>query len=97
MPILTVAEVSRVGREMYERVGASPEEAATVVDLLVESNLAGHDSHGARRLVQYVEAVHSGQIVPGAKAEVEEETAATASFNAEVTTGSAEITSASRI
>ena len=78
MPILSAEELRRIGQELYQRLGASLEEATTVVDLLVESNLAGHDSHGVRRLLQYVAGIRSGKIVPKAKVEIEMETAATA-------------------
>ncbi|MFD0974119.1 Ldh family oxidoreductase [Plantactinospora endophytica] len=45
----------------------SPEPAARAVgSSLVESDLVGHDSHGVRRLVPYVDAVHSGMIDPSA-------------------------------
>ena len=81
MPTVPADELRRIGREVYERVGATPEEARIVADKLVESNLVGHDSHGVLRLPQYVAGVESGQIVPGAAAEVEEETPATAVLN----------------
>ena len=64
MPIFSADELRRIGREVFERTGAGPEEAATVAGLLVESNLVGHDSHGVLRIPQYVLAVESGKIVP---------------------------------
>ncbi|AVT39665.1 Ldh family oxidoreductase [Plantactinospora sp. BB1] len=45
----------------------SPEPAARAVAVsLVESDLVGHDSHGVRRLVPYVDAVRGGMIDPSA-------------------------------
>ena len=81
MPTVSADELRRIGREVYERVGASPEEAEIVAGKLVESNLVGHDSHGVLRMPQYVDGVASGQIVLGAAVEVERETAATAVVN----------------
>ena len=81
MPVFSAAELRRIGREIYERAGATPEEAETVAGQLVESSLSGHDSHGIQRLPQYVAGVESGQIVPGAVVEVERETPATAVLN----------------
>jgi uncharacterized oxidoreductase len=81
MPVLSAVELRRMGREIYERVGATSDEADTVAGQLVESSLSGHDSHGVQRLPQYVAGVASGQIVPGAVVEVERETPATAVLN----------------
>ncbi len=81
MPTIAAEELRRIGKEVYQGVGATPEEAATVSDLLVASNLAGHDSHGVVRIPQYVEAIENGQIKPGAQPVIERETAATAVLN----------------
>ena len=81
MPTVGADELRRIGREIFKQVGAGPEEAGTVANLLVASNLVGHDSHGVLRIPQYVTAVDSGRIVPGAVVEVEQETAATAVLN----------------
>jgi uncharacterized oxidoreductase len=81
MPIFKPDELRRIGREIYEQMGASPEEAEIVADLLVEANLAGHDSHGVVRIPQYVSAIKRGQIKLGTSTEVEKETAATAVVN----------------
>ena len=81
MPILKSDDLRRIGREVFERVGATPKEARTVSDLLVASNLAGHDSHGVVRISQYVSAVARGQIQLGTTVEIERETDATAAVN----------------
>ncbi len=54
------------------------EEALIVADLLVDSNLAGHDSHGILRLPQYLGMVRDGAILPGAPLKALQETPATA-------------------
>ena len=81
MPTFSADELRRIGREIYEHAGATPHEAETVANLLVESSLMGHDSHGVMRLPQYVVGIESGQIKPGAVVEVERETAASAVLN----------------
>jgi len=81
MPTFEPEELRRIGREIYERVGASSEEADIVAKLLVDANLAGHDSHGVVRIPQYVSGVKRGQIKLGTTTEVERETAATAVVN----------------
>ena len=81
MPTFSAEELRRIGREIYENAGATPHEAETVANLLVESSLMGHDSHGVMRLPQYVAGIESGQIKPGAVVEVERETAASAVLN----------------
>ena len=81
MLILNPDNLRRIGREVFERIGATPEEAQIVADLLVSSNLAGHDSHGVVRIPQYVSGVQSGQIQLGTTVEIERETDATAVVN----------------
>jgi len=49
---------------------ATVDEARIVADSLTESNLLGHDSHGAIRVPQYVRMIKNGLIVPGNKPEV---------------------------
>jgi len=81
MPVFRPEELRQIGRDIYERMGASAVEAKTVADLLVDANLAGHDSHGVVRIPQYVSAIKRGQIKLGTSPEVEQQTAATAVLN----------------
>lgn len=67
---LTADEALRSARELVERMGATPEDAARVAELLVRAEVGGHPSHGLRRLVQYAGAWRAGTIVPSARAEV---------------------------
>ena len=46
---------------MFERLGTSQEDAATVADVLVWANLRGVDSHGVSRIPRYVEMFESGE------------------------------------
>jgi uncharacterized oxidoreductase len=52
--------------------GASEEDARVVAAHLVDSNLAGHDSHGVGMLPQYVRAIARGVLDPRAHALVED-------------------------
>jgi hydroxycarboxylate dehydrogenase B len=51
--------------------------AAEVAGILVNANLAGHDSHGALRLPSYLRSIEKGGMDPVAEPEVVKETAAT--------------------
>lgn len=64
--------------ELFARQGASSDEAREVANHLVDSNLAGHDSHGVMRAPWYMEKIDKGELVPGAKPSVERPTATTA-------------------
>ena len=66
---------------LFEAAGASEEEADTVGERLVEANLLGHDSHGIIRIPQYLAAIESGNVRPGAQIEVVGETTATAALD----------------
>ncbi len=59
-----------------------PDVAQQVAGSLVRANLAGHDSHGVIRLLQYVRAVEKGEIDPAATIEVVRESATTALLDA---------------
>lgn len=52
--------------------GASAEDALVVAAHLVDSNLAGHDSHGVGMLPQYVRAIGTGVLDPRAHALLED-------------------------
>jgi len=81
MPVLTAEQLKKIGTEIFVAVGASVEEAKLVSEFLVRSNLAGHDSHGVIRIIQYVKEIEDGLIKPGAKVEVVRETGSTALLN----------------
>jgi hydroxycarboxylate dehydrogenase B len=61
---------------MFEAVGATPAEAATVANSLVDANLCGHDSHGVMRAPQYVDFVRKGTYKVGVPLTVLSETPA---------------------
>lgn len=77
----THEQLRTIGFEIFKAAGATDEEARIVSDLLVESNLAGHDSHGVLRIPQYVRMILNGEIKPGANIEIVRETSSTAVIN----------------
>ncbi len=56
---------------IFERAGASPENARIVAQHLVDSNLAGHASHGIIRVQEYLRDIEAGVLDPAAVPEVE--------------------------
>ncbi|MCS6858884.1 MAG: Ldh family oxidoreductase [Abditibacteriales bacterium] len=81
MPVVNHTELLSLTRQMFEKAGASPEEAAVVAEHLVEANLVGHDSHGVIRAVGYARGMQKS-FVPASAHEVVKETPATAVINA---------------
>jgi uncharacterized oxidoreductase len=54
-------------RSIFAAAGASQEVAGRMAHSLVDSNLAGHDSHGVIRTTQYLQDMRSGQLDPRAE------------------------------
>lgn len=63
-----------IGRALFVAAGAPEDEAATVMRHLIDASLAGHDSHGVRSLLTYIDRIKKKHIVPGAKWEIVQET-----------------------
>ena len=78
MPLLSKDVLERFTREIFERAGAPADLADCVAQVLVENNLAGHDSHGVLRIPEYIRSIHDGEIVPAARPAVISETDTTA-------------------
>jgi uncharacterized oxidoreductase len=66
---------------IFRGAGASENEAKQVMDLLIESNLVGHDSHGVIRIPTYIDLILKGKTKLGAKIEIIRETPTTALVN----------------
>ena len=60
------AELAAFGRALLEAAGATPENAAIVVDHLLEADAMGLKSHGIMRVPQYLDDIAAGGIVPRA-------------------------------
>jgi uncharacterized oxidoreductase len=78
MPVYQPDYLQDLSSRIFQALGASKAEGDRTAELLVEANLAGHDSHGVIRIPQYVGFLKEGQIVPGAAIRVENETPSTA-------------------
>jgi len=50
MPSFTADSLRTVGNELFQAAGCSEDDARTIAEHLVESNLFGHDSHGTIRM-----------------------------------------------
>ena len=68
--------------EVLAAAGASPSHTAAVAAHLADSNLAGHDSHGVHRLLQYTGAIEQGSIDPKAAPRTVRDGATTAVLDA---------------
>lgn len=76
MPLISASDLRLFAERLLESGGALRQEAAVVAESLVEANLRGYESHGVMRLPQYVEAVRTGEIRPGARLSIAHETPA---------------------
>ena len=66
MPNIQPSALREIGYQLFETSGCTTEDAHAVVDHLVESNLFGHDSHGAIRYYEYTRAIREGRFQPRA-------------------------------
>ncbi len=64
------AHTHAISRNLLMASGAPRHVADTVSEILVNSNLSGHDSHGVLRIPTYLDGIASGAIVPAAEPEV---------------------------
>jgi len=77
MPTVPAETLTTVSRGIFEGLGAAPAEARTIASVLVEANLAGHDSHGVIRVPQYADSVRAGDTRPDVSLTTVRETATT--------------------
>lgn len=64
-------ELRRFTVGILEAIGMNPVDAAFAAEVIVASDLAGHGSHGLRRLPEYVERAGAGLLAPGERPVVE--------------------------
>ena len=67
---VTAGEAQLFARAVAGRMGASPDDAGRVAELLVRAEVGGHPGHGLRRLRQYATGWRRGTIVPSAQPEI---------------------------
>src|SRR5690348_7168491 len=70
MIVKSAALLRQVAHDILSGLGATPAVAERVSTALVESNLAGHDSHGVMRLPFYASSIRAGKLNPAAELEV---------------------------
>ena len=70
MPVLTAGRISTISRELLVAAGTPEEHAALVADHLADANLAGHDSHGFIRIIQYLNDIAEGIVEPKGQPQV---------------------------
>ncbi|MFP6765420.1 MAG: Ldh family oxidoreductase [Planctomycetaceae bacterium] len=70
MPVFSIDQLRTLSTQVLLSAGVPARDAATVADELATANAFGHDSHGVIRLIQYVDLIQQGFIVPGATVEV---------------------------
>jgi uncharacterized oxidoreductase len=63
-----------VTSKVFVGAGAPADLAAEMANILVESNLVGHDSHGVIRIPAYTRQIKEGTLIPDARPEVIQET-----------------------
>ena len=78
MPLIPAARLRTISINIFTAIGLKPDKAQTIANLLIESNLAGHDSHGVLRLPQYVLSIQSKAIDPDVEIEIVSETPSSA-------------------
>jgi len=81
MPNVTAEALTAFATAVYEAAGTPPEHARIVAAHQVGANLVGHDSHGVVLLPTYVERIDRQHIVPDARPEVLNESAASLAVN----------------
>ena len=73
---LRLGDLREFGRRAYEHAGLNSRDASTVVDVQLEADLRGVDTHGYQRLPSYVERLLSGKNKPNATVRVDKESSA---------------------
>ncbi|MDR7420765.1 MAG: Ldh family oxidoreductase [Armatimonadota bacterium] len=71
---LSAGHLHFIARRLFEAAGAPQYIADDVAEILVKSNLAGHDSHGVLRAPQYLRRIEEGRITPAAEPVILKET-----------------------
>ena len=81
MPVLQPMALADYTSRIFQAADAPKVTADLVGQSLVSANLAGHDSHGVIRIMQYLRQIDEDEIRPRATPEVERETPVMSLFN----------------
>jgi uncharacterized oxidoreductase len=76
VPTFSADVLTSFARALFQAAGVPPAEADIVARSLVDANLAGHDSHGVIRIVQYVRALDDGKLHGGVSLKIHSQTPA---------------------
>lgn len=71
---VSLAKLREFGERVYQQMGLSAEDASLVVDVQLEADLRGVDTHGFQRLPWYVEYIRKGENNPSPDLKVLKET-----------------------
>ena len=74
MPSIPSKLLSNFVQNLLETANVPSHNALLVADSLVNTNLAGHDSHGVIRVAQYLEGIENGLIIAHAEPSIRQET-----------------------
>src|SRR5713101_253011 len=75
--VFQAAYLHSLARRLFIAAGTPRHIADAVAEILVNANLAGHDSHGVLRVPAYLRSIEQGGIDPSAEPEVVKETSGT--------------------
>ena len=81
MPVLQPVPLADYTSRIFQAAGTPKMTADLVGQSLVSANLAGHDSHGVIRIMQYLRQIDEDEIRPLATPEIERETPVMSLFN----------------
>ncbi len=81
MPVLQPVPLADYTSRIFQAAGTPKMTADLVGQSLVSANLAGHDSHGVIRIMQYLRQIDEDEIRPQATPEIERETPVMSLFN----------------
>ena len=71
-------KLKKFSREVFIKIGCSPEDAETASDVLISADLRGIDSHGVARLIGYIRLWEAGRINSKPNIRIVHETPSTA-------------------
>jgi LDH2 family malate/lactate/ureidoglycolate dehydrogenase len=81
MPTFKAEQLQTLTKAIFLKSGATEENAETVAQHLLKSNLAGHDSHGVILIPFYVKAIEEGSVDPKARGHLEVDEDATGLYD----------------
>ncbi len=90
--LIRSSELRRFAAQLMTAAGAAPHEADLVAESLVGSNLAGHDSHGVMRVLEYAGQIRDKALIPHAELKTLMETASAFAGDAQFGFGQVQMT-----